>query len=82
MGSKTHPNCTECGEPCIENSLNRCDAANKKHDLHLDCFIAMAWWLGGHHDNPNEDDAEWVEYRRKWRKKLRAEAAAYGKKEV
>ena len=37
--------------------------------------------LGGHHDDPGEDDTEGVECRRKIRKKLRAEAAAYGKKD-
>jgi hypothetical protein len=82
MGSNTRPNCTECDEPCIENSLKRRDASNKKHDFHLDCYIAMAWWLDGHDGKPSDDDAEWVEYRRKWRKKLRVEAADYSKKEV
>ncbi len=76
-----HANCTECGEPCIENSLKRRDAGDEEHDFHLDCWIAMTWWLGGHHDDPGEDDTEGVECRRKIRKKLRAEAAAYGKKD-
>jgi len=71
------PNCTECGEPCVTDCIKRRDAGNVKHDFHVDCYIAMAWWLDGHHDNPSENDPEWVEYRRKMRAAIaRREAAS------
>jgi hypothetical protein len=72
----TPPNCTECGEPCVTGCIKRCDAADEQHDFHVDCYITMLWWLGGHHDNPSENDPEWVEYRRKMRAILRREVAS------
>jgi hypothetical protein len=73
-----HATCTECGEPCVTNSVKRRDAANVKHDFHVDCLALMAWWLDGHHDKPSETDPAWVAYREKFRRALRDEAAVYG----
>ena len=60
-------NCTECGEPCVTGCIKRRDAADEQHDFHVDCYIAMSWWLGGSHDDPSESDPEWIKYRRKMR---------------
>ena len=55
-------NCTECGEPCVTGCIKRRDAADEQHDFHVDCYIAMSWWLGGSHDDPSESDPEWIKH--------------------